>query len=57
MCIGVERVFLVESPAVAAVVNGRLSELTRPLTSDHDVTPVLLSDNDGAKIYRRSLAK
>jgi len=43
------------SPTVAAVVNGRLSELTRPLTSDHDVTPVLLSDNDGAKIYRRAL--
>jgi uridine kinase len=43
------------SPAVAAVVNGRLAELTRPLTTDHDVTPVVLSDNDGAKIYRRSL--
>jgi len=41
--------------AVAAVVDGRLRELTMPLVSDADVAPVTLSDTDGSRIYRRSL--
>ena len=43
-------------PAVAAIVDGRLRELQTPLTGDADVTPVLVTDGDGARIYRRSLA-
>lgn len=42
--------------AVAAVVDGALTELTTPLVSDNDVSPVTLSDGDGMRIYRRSLA-
>jgi uridine kinase len=41
--------------AVAAVVDGRLRELTVALSSDADVAPVTLSDVDGSRIYRRSL--
>jgi uridine kinase len=41
--------------AVAAVIDGRLRELTTPLTSDADVSPVTLGDTDGSRIYRRSL--
>src|SRR5687768_17412906 len=41
--------------AVAAVVDGRLRELTMPLVSDADVAPVTLNDTDGSRIYRRSL--
>ncbi len=41
--------------AVAAVVDGRLRELTMPLVSDADVAPVTLNDADGSRIYRRSL--
>ena len=43
-------------PAVAAIVDGRLTDLTRTLEHDSAVTPVLTSDDDGARIYRRSLA-
>jgi uridine kinase len=43
-------------PAVAAIVDGRLRELRTPLQRDADVTPVLVTDADGARIYRRSLA-
>jgi uridine kinase len=42
--------------AVAAIVDGRLRELHTPLVGDADVTPVTLSDADGARIYRRTLA-
>ncbi|HEX7087058.1 MAG TPA: hypothetical protein VF198_11875 [Vicinamibacterales bacterium] len=42
--------------AVAAIVGGRLRELATPLDSDADVTPVTLADNDGTRIYRRSLS-
>jgi len=48
-----------DSPAVAivaAIVDGRLRELQTPLVSDADVTPVLVTDPDGARIYRRSLS-
>jgi uridine kinase len=43
-------------PIVAAIVNSKLRELTFPLASDADVIPVLLTDTDGARIYRRSLS-
>jgi uridine kinase len=43
-------------PVVAAIVGGRLRELHTPLTRDADVTPVTMTDTDGARIYRRSLA-
>ena len=43
-------------PAVAAIVDGRLRELRTPLQRDAEVTPVLVTDADGARIYRRSLA-
>ncbi len=43
-------------PIVAALVNGELRELTYPVQSDARVDPVLLSDSDGVRIYRRSLS-
>lgn len=43
------------APPVAAIINGDLRELTFPLTMDARVQPVLMSDSDGALIYRRSL--
>ncbi|MEI6667006.1 MAG: nucleoside kinase [Acidobacteriota bacterium] len=42
-------------PMVAAVVNGRLRELTWPLTHDSDISPLSAGSTDGARIYRRSL--
>lgn len=42
-------------PALAAVLRGKLVELTRPLSEDGDVRPVTLADIDGMRIYRRSL--
>ena len=41
---------------VAAIVNGKLRELTYSLSADADVIPVTLTDTDGARIYRRSLS-
>ncbi len=41
---------------VAAIVDGRLRELQTLLVTDADVTPVRVTDADGARIYRRSLA-
>jgi uridine kinase len=43
------------APIVAAIVNGDLHELTFPIVMDARVQPVLMSDSDGALIYRRSL--
>ncbi len=43
-------------PIIAALVNGELRELTYPLQRDACVTPIFLSDSDGVRIYRRSLA-
>jgi uridine kinase len=43
-------------PVMAALVNGELRELTYPVWSDARVDPVLLSDSDGVRIYRRSLS-
>ena len=44
-----------DDPAVAAIVNGRLTELTVPLAGDADVAPITARDSDGVRIYRRSL--
>jgi uridine kinase len=43
-------------PIVAAILDGRLRELTLPLERDASVAPVAVSDIDGARLYRRSLA-
>jgi len=43
-------------PVIAALVNGDLRELTYQVQSDARVDPVFLSDSDGVRIYRRSLA-
>jgi uridine kinase len=42
-------------PIMGAVVNGELRELTFPIEMDADVKPVTMADDDGARIYRRSL--
>ncbi len=42
-------------PVVAAVVNGRLAELSEPLIADVDVEPISLASEDGMRIYQRSL--
>ncbi|MBI5649600.1 MAG: nucleoside kinase [Chloroflexi bacterium] len=42
-------------PMVAAVVNGRLAELSEPLIADVDVEPISLASEDGMRIYQRSL--
>ena len=44
-----------EPQIVGAIVNDELRELTFPISSDAKVTPVNMSDSDGARIYRRSL--
>jgi len=41
---------------MAALVNGKLCELTCPITRDADVVPISMADSDGARIYRRSLS-
>ncbi|HIE39261.1 MAG TPA: nucleoside kinase [Anaerolineae bacterium] len=43
-------------PVIAALVDGELRELAYPLRRDAQVAPVFLSDSDGVRIYRRSLA-
>ncbi len=43
-------------PFIAALVDGRLRELTFRLGGDSNITPIDLSDSDGVRIYRRSLA-
>lgn len=40
---------------VGAIVDHSLRELTYPISIDARVTPVNMSDSDGARIYRRSL--
>ncbi len=42
-------------PVVAAVVNGRLAELSEPLIADVDAEPISLASEDGMRIYQRSL--
>ena len=41
---------------VAALMNGKLRELSHPLNDDADLLPVTTATNDGARIYRRSLS-
>lgn len=43
-------------PFIAALVDGELRELTHRMHSDADVRPIFLSDSEGIRIYRRSLA-
>jgi len=43
-------------PVIAALVDGQLRELTYRVEADARVQPLLLSDSDGVRIYRRSLA-
>jgi uridine kinase len=43
------------APAVGAIINGELHELTYPIQMESRLAPVLMSDSDGARIYRRSL--
>jgi len=40
---------------VGAIVNNELRELTFPISADARVSPINMSDSDGARIYRRSL--
>ncbi len=44
-----------DPPVMAAIVNGRLRELWAPLATDSEVIPVTHDDQDGVRIYRRSL--
>jgi len=44
-----------DSPIMGAIVNGELRELTFPIDMDARVRPVTMSDDDGARIYRRSV--
>lgn len=41
---------------VAALVNNRLRELSRPITYDATLYPITTADSDGTRIYRRSLS-
>ena len=43
------------APVMGAVVNHTLQELTTPVDLEARVTPVTMQDEDGARIYRRSL--
>ena len=43
-------------PVIAALVEGELHELTYVPRSDARLEPVFLSDSDGVRIYRRSVA-
>ena len=44
-----------ESPYMAAILDSRLRELAYPVKRDANLEPVLLSNSDGGRIYRRSL--
>jgi len=41
---------------VAALIDGHLRELSRPIESDSRLVPITLADSDGVRIYRRSLS-
>lgn len=43
-------------PAVAALVDGELRELSEPLRRDAEVRPLFLTDSEGIRIYTRSLS-
>lgn len=42
-------------PIVGAVVNGKLTELSYPVTMDVEVQPITMEGSDGMRFYRRSL--
>lgn len=42
-------------PIMGAVVNGELRELTYTIEMDAKVRPITMADDDGARIYRRSI--
>lgn len=42
-------------PVMGAIVNGELRELTYPIEMDARIRPVTMEDDDGARIYRRSI--
>ncbi|MCI2426701.1 nucleoside kinase [Candidatus Acetothermia bacterium] len=44
-----------DNPPMAGISNGKLYELTQPITYDVDVEPVFLSDSIGIRIYCRTL--
>lgn len=43
-------------PAVAALVDGALWELSEPLRRDSEVRPIFMTDSEGIRIYTRSLS-
>ena len=43
-------------PVMAALVDGKLKELTWPVACDVEAAPITLADSDGERIYRRSLS-
>ncbi|MBA4375837.1 MAG: nucleoside kinase [Anaerolinea sp.] len=43
------------SPIMGAVVNGELRELTYPIEIDSRIRLITMGDDDGARIYRRSI--
>lgn len=45
----------VRGRVIAALVNNRLRELSRPITQDATLYPITTADSDGTRIYRRSL--
>lgn len=46
----------VKGKVVAALLDGKLRELSTPLERDTAVTPITNSDSDGGRIFRRSLS-
>jgi len=44
-----------QPPAIAAIVDGKLTELARPVRRDGQAQVVRINSADGARIYRRSL--
>jgi uridine kinase len=44
------------APIVAALISERLRELTFPVVTDVDVTPITMANSDGVRLYRRSLS-
>ncbi len=43
-------------PVIACMVNKQMRELTYHAYTDLEVTPIMLADSDGLRIYRRSLS-
>ena len=44
-----------DAPLMGAICDGQLRELSYPLCRDANLEPVLLTNSDGGRIYRRSL--